>query len=80
MCLLRREGVLRGVQAEGRRRFGPGGQLAHVRLLPAAFVQAADQPKVNLLDLPGQRFALAGIEVVPERQQMLLAVRAEDGQ
>ncbi len=77
--LLRGERVLGGIQTEGRRRHGAGRQFAHVVLAAAGFVQPSNQREVDGLDLPGQRLALAGVEFPPKRQQVFLAVRAEDG-
>ncbi len=78
--LLRREAIRDGVQSEGRRRARPLGQRADVALLVAPFDTAAPaRSRSTRADLPAQRLARRLVQCVPEGQQLLLAVAAQQG-
>ncbi len=54
--------------------------MADVVLPFARLVEPPEEGEIDGLDLPGQRLALGIVQLVPEGQQMFLAVRAEDGE
>ncbi len=73
--LLGGEAVLGSVQTKGRRRRRPRHQLTHVFAPISVLPQPSHQRKIDALRLPGQPLLLLCVQGLPERQQMLLAVR-----